>query len=212
MAAPARHSNVLLSAAQAGDWTRVLALTAATAAIAAGELAAVDDEGATLLHLALHQGRPEVAAVLLARGADPRAADRFGRTPLHYLAETADPAKARAAADFVAVLTGPQAGVVGAAGADPNAADGRGRTALHAAAVRGLPAVVAALLAAGARVNAAKLDGQTPLHLAVTRRQAEVARLLLHHGADPDSAAQDGSTPRALAKKFAFDDVLALFV
>lgn len=192
-------NRLLIAAASAADWDRVLALATAGADLQA----AADDDGASLLHLALYQNRFAIAGVLLAHGLSATAPDFFGRTPLHYLAETADPAQASVAADLLPALT--------AHGADPNAADSRGRTPLHAAAVHGLPELLAALLAAGAAVDTAKRDGQTPLHLAVTRHRLAAAHLLLQHGADPDRPAHDGRSPRDLARTFADDDLLAAF-
>src|SRR5690606_39717227 len=49
-------------------------------------------------------GRPEAVMTLLANGADPRAADRDGTTPLHHAARSSDPGVAALLLDASAAL------------------------------------------------------------------------------------------------------------
>ena len=104
--------------------------------------------------------------LLLARGADIKAVDKDGRTPLH----------GAVCCDFggkieVVTLLLPH-------GADVKAVDSSGRTSLHVAAEYGDRGVVELLLAHGADVEAVLPGdhlGCTPLHLASMKN--EVKRL-----------------------------------
>ncbi len=138
-------------------------------------LANANDERSTPLHRATgHDGvvAPVVEAgvavtrLLLARGADARARDARGATPLH-----------RAAAlrpELVPMLL--------AAGADVKTADKDGTTALHMA-VRGKKLETAKLLLErGADVNAEEYGGVTPLLIARDEKAAELEALLESRG------------------------------
>ena len=71
-----------------------LVMTAVDASTTVEELARVldanptllterDGNGDMLIHHAAYEGRPDVVALLLTRGADPNARGSFGKTPLH---------------------------------------------------------------------------------------------------------------------------------
>jgi ankyrin repeat protein len=49
-------------------------------------ITAEDDEGSTSLHEAAEEGHQEVAQLLLTKGADVKAKDRFGLAPLNTAA------------------------------------------------------------------------------------------------------------------------------
>ena len=90
--------------------------------------------------------------LLIEAGADVRARDRAGHTPLHYAAlDNGNPA-------VIAALVG--------AGADVNARGGSGRTPLHIAALRN-PAAFPVLLELGADPAAPDREGRTPMGYAV---------------------------------------------
>jgi Ankyrin repeats (3 copies)/Ankyrin repeat len=147
--------------------------------------------GDTPLHLAAAAQAPDIAADLLAGGAEVRARNRRGAEPLHYAADGV-PGSAQwnpqAQAAVVELLL--------AAGADPNAKDKSGVAPLHRAVRTRCTAAVRALLVGGAAPRLKNKSGSTPLHLAVqaTGRggaghpearaaQAEIIELLLGHGA-----------------------------
>lgn len=158
--------------------------------------------GDTALHIAGAAARRAIAASLLDRGADVRAANRRGATPLHYAADGRagsswwDPDAQRGVIDDLL-----------AAGADPEAVDRSGVVALHRAVRTRSPAAVRALLAGGADPVARNGSGSTPLHLAVQNTgasgsgsdvahaaQREIILVLLEHGARPNDADGKGTT------------------
>ena len=146
------------------------------AAEAAGEPASED-----ALIAAARTGDAEGVAVLLERGADPRAASPDGTTALHWAARAAQ-------APAVELLI--------AAGADPAAANRYGVTPLALAAENGDAASVAALLDAGVDANAVTREGETALLVAARTGRVETIDLLLAAGAEVDAAEQwRGQTP-----------------
>jgi ankyrin repeat protein len=117
---------------------------------------------------AASSGKKEFVELVLDKGADVNAVDRFGNT---------------------AVLTAARLGTVDVAalllakGAKVKVADNEGMTPLHAV---GTKAVAEMLLAQGADVNAVNQEGETPLYLAVQRGDLPLAELLEAKGARHD--------------------------
>jgi len=114
--------------------------------------------GDTALHMAAAAFRRGVAELLVAHGADCRAANRRGAQPLHYAADANrwDPDAQAGTITYLLSI-----------GADPNARDKSGVAPLHRAVrTRSLPAV-RALLDGGANPRQPNKSGSTPLHLAV---------------------------------------------
>ena len=139
--------------------------------------------GRTPLHAAVLDGHQEVAALLLAHGADPNMTDEKGQTALHLAAFGGY----RAAVD-----------VLLARGADVNAKDVRGQTPLHLAAKATHPAaaiVVGLLLDRGASGDADDEHGQTPLHVAAREGHYISAERLAGRGLDVNFADRKGQTP-----------------
>ncbi|HTG20925.1 MAG TPA: ankyrin repeat domain-containing protein [Reyranella sp.] len=148
-------------------------------------------EGDSALHMAAASYQKEIAADLIAKGADVRARNRRGAEPLHYASDGVpgsrrwDPS---AQAATIAILI--------AAGADPNSLDKSGVAPLHRAVRTRCAAAVEALLQGGADVSARNKSGSTPLLLARQKtgrggsgsaearaQQEEILRLLQAHGA-----------------------------
>ena len=166
----------------------------------------------------MHLDDEGTVAALLAAGADPSAANRYGVTPLtlasvngnagiigRLLDAGADAAQASREGE-TALMTAARSGSATAVelllahGADPNTRESwRGQTALMwAAAERHLEAT-ASLVRYGADVGA-RSDGEfTPLLFAVRAGDGAVARALVAAGADIDAADADGHTPLVLA-------------
>lgn len=157
-------------------------------------------------------GRADAVVMLLANGANPRAADAEGNTPLHHAARSTDPAVAAALLD-----AGAERDVLNAEGYSPLAiacAVGNWRLArllLDGGArpepEHGVPALVAAaggeddaagvrlLLNYKARVDARDGGGRTALLAACAAGNVEVAETLLEAGADRNAHDLEGLTP-----------------
>ena len=152
---------------------------------------------------AVKEGKIEAVRALLAKRADPNAAEADGTTALHWAAHldnlaAADRliesgAHAEAANRYgvtplwLACINGSGAMVERLlnAGADPNTAMAEGDTALMTAARTGSVAAVRALLARGARVDAAEnWKGQTALMWAAAGNNAAAIEALVEAGAD----------------------------
>jgi ankyrin repeat protein len=157
----------------------------------------------------------ELAAELLAAGADPDNAGDFDATPLAIATARSNPELARllidAGADpslpmstgqapiHIAASAGDTALVQLLVDARPDLVDlpvtgGAGSTPLMLAAGAPRPDTVAMLIALGADVNAANTNGFTSLHFAIEDgADPDVTRLLLDAGADPDLVAIPGT-------------------
>jgi ankyrin repeat protein len=160
------------------------------------------DNGFTPLHWAVITHQPNMAAFLLAQGAQVNAVDLYGMTPLHKAAAFNEKAIAEMlmAYDADPLVFGAKYGVIQMApihlaaesgytdlvelfldyGVDVNLTTrGKNRvTPLHIAAAKGRADVVELLLKSGAQVNARDAKGETPLHWAVAAEQKEVADML----------------------------------
>ncbi len=176
-------------------------------------------------------GRPEAVMTLLANGADPRATDGEGNTPLHHAARSSDPGVAALLRDAAAELD-----VANAEGVTPlgvACASGNWRLARFLlergarAEVEGaMPALLAAaggdevdpagvqlLLRHKAKVDTRDRDGRTALHVAAANGHAELVAALLDAGADVQARDAHGMTPLLAAARggrvSAFDALLA---
>jgi hypothetical protein len=120
--------------------------------------------GVTPLHLAAATDQPDIAALLVARGADVNATNNLAFTPLHWAASR----------DGVATMR-----LLVEAGADINAKARNNITPLHWAATKNASAAVTFLIQAGADITATTSMGYTPLHLAVKHNPYCEAAVLL---------------------------------
>jgi len=158
-------------------------------------------------------GRPEAVMTLLANGADPRAADGDGNTPLHHAARSSDPGVAALLRDAAAELDVANhdgltpLGVACAAGnwrlarflleRGASAAVAEGTPALLAAAGgdEDDPAGVQLLLRHKARVDARDREQRSALHVAAYQGHAAIVAALLDAGADVHARDAAGATP-----------------
>jgi ankyrin repeat protein len=126
-------------------------------------------DGSTPLHQAVRQNDLKTVQALIKRGADVKAATRYGVTPVGLAALNGNAAILRA-------LLG--------AGADPNSATPGGETALMTAARTGNADAVTLLLDRRADVNAKDpVRAQTALMWAVTENHPDIVKLLAARGA-----------------------------
>lgn len=130
---------------------------------------AVMKDGRTALHIAAFSDKPEVAACLLAAGANPNSLDAFGEPPLISAVAENSVGVAR----LLAATPGIQLDIVAI----------NGRTALQAAVSDDRPELARILLAAGARCDRCSDPAQLPISMALARRSAAMVEALLDHGA-----------------------------
>ena len=159
-------TSEIADAAENRDLAGVRAAIAQHASVTAAQL-----DGTTALHWAAHWNETEAFNLLLRAGADAKAVNRYGATPLSEAAMVGN-------ARMVEALL--------KAGADPNTlTTPDGETVLMTAARAGQLDAVMALAGHGAGVNARETyRGQTALMWAAAEHHPEVVKYLLEHGAD----------------------------
>lgn len=141
-------------------------------------------DGTTALHWAVRHDDIESVNLLIHAGANVKAANRFGMTPLALACTNGN------AATIEALLK---------AGEDPNAVVSvTGDTALMLAARTGKTDAIDVLLNHGADVNKANAEGQTPLMWAAAAKNAAAVQVLLDHKADPNAKTHTAPPPRPL--------------
>ena len=139
-------------------------------------------DGTTALHWAAHHDNLAAADLLIKAGANVRAANRYGVTPLWL-------AGINGSAPMIARLLD--------AGADPNTTMPEGDTVLMTAARTGQVAAVRALLTRGAHVNAQEnWKGQTALMWAAAANNAETVQALIEAGADVHARTKYRTVPQ----------------
>lgn len=143
--------------------------------------------------------------LLLELGANPGRLDRYGRTPLHWLADDPDEE----------LPLGPAIDALLEAGAEVDVPEGEmGGSPLMVATAFGNIAVARAFLDRGADVNyRASGDEEgggaeyTALMIAAQRGDAEFVRLLLESGADPEGRNAEGLTAADLATEAGYAEI-----
>lgn len=178
----------------------------------------------TPLHYAAALQAPEIAALLIAHGANVNAEDMSGTTPLLAAVSGSHLATVRLliehganvqAAERISGQNALMRGVSDAKmarllldhGLNPNARDRSGRTALMQCYT--LP-VVALLIERGAEVDVRDSQGNTALLTATRSLQTEIAALLLKHGANANRANRQGETPLSAARALRSKSLIAL--
>lgn len=141
--------------------------------------------GDTPMHVAVAANRPDMVALLAARGGNPDA-ERKGDSHDSPLTLAARQGCVAAAEALVA------------AGAPPGARHG-GKSALHVAIECGSEEVMEFLLKAGAPPGLEDVCGSTPLHAAVKAGNVEAIRALVAKGASPAAADLGKEMPLHLA-------------
>jgi len=176
---------------------------------------AKDNFSRTPLREARVKRRPEVARLLLERGAEDYSADAMANiTPLHTASATGQLADARELLQSGADVNSKGidnntplhcasnervARILLDHGADPNAQNSYNRTPLHEAVKSGRPEVAHALLDQGAEPNSPDIERRTPLHLASEAGYTDGVRLLLRRNSDVHARDCWGLTPFEVA-------------
>ncbi|KFA54499.1 hypothetical protein S40293_10062 [Stachybotrys chartarum IBT 40293] len=122
--------------------------------------------------------------LLLDNGADVKAKDYTGRTPLSLALNNADETSVQLLLEN---------------GADIESRDDGGRTPLSLAAMTKNKAAVQLLLKNGANIESRDDGGRTPLLLAASQGSRAIIQLLLENGADIESKDDGGKTPLSSA-------------
>jgi ankyrin repeat protein len=145
----------------------------------------VPSEKQTALHLAATFGKAEICRLLLRCGANVRAPNIRGNTPLHCVlgSGVGDVVAAEICAMFIK------------AGASVNVANVDGITPLAFAAQANELSAALILVGKGSEVMAADDKGVTSLHRAAGSADAQMCKLLLESGAVIDAADESGETP-----------------
>jgi len=171
-----------------------------------------DPDGVTALILAARADLTESIKLLLAKGAEVNAKDRWGNSPLssafdsHYYSH--------ADKDTVHHPTPLTIRTLLAAGADIHAGNSVGIPTLMLAARTDSVEALKMLLNAGAQINATDKNGRTVLMFEKWSYMpsVEVFRILLDAKADPNAVAPDGRTPLMFATYGAPPEIIELLL
>ena len=144
-----------------------------------------------------HSGHVEVALLLVKHGADSRARNTHGYTPLYFASLNGDMGVVRFLVEH---------------GADLTVKDNEGRTLLHVASNNGHVEVARFLLEHNADPVTRGKSGWTPLHGAAYCGHLQVVQLLVEHGADPTVQSDGGLTPLHLASRNGHVEIVLFLV
>jgi uncharacterized protein len=165
-------------------------------------------DGTTDLHRAAQKDDLDKVKQLLKAGADAKATNRYGITPLwiacengnsaivELLLEAGADANTRQFGNETVLMTAARTGDIDCVkallkhGADVNAKEKRGQTSVMWAAAEGHANVVDLLIKEGADFKTPLDGGFTPLFFAVREGRADVVKVLLKAGADVNEAMQ----------------------
>lgn len=182
----------LADAAEKADWSKVRTLLKEKAVANA-----VQKDGMSALHWAVHHDDFEITKLLLAAGAKAAAENRYGVTPLSLACTNGN-------ADVIKALL--------SAGADANTTLRGGETVLMTAARTGRVEPVKALLDAGAKVDAKDRKDQTALMWAAADGHTAVIELLIKAGAERNARLKSGFTPMLFAVREGRIDAVTVFL
>ncbi|XVF30743.1 hypothetical protein REPUB_Repub16aG0084800 [Reevesia pubescens] len=158
----------------------------------------VDENGQTLLHIAIAQSRPDIVQLLLEFEPDVEFQSRSGSTPLEAAAGCGEELIVELLLAHKASTERPESSSWGP---------------IHLAAVGGHIEVLRLLLLKGANVDSLTKDGNTALHLAVEERRKDCIRLLLANGSKPDVCnTRDGDTPLHVAAGLGDEQMVKLLL
>ena len=184
----------------------------------------------TPLHIAVHKGHTEIAAILVVAGANPNAKDHKGRTPVHLAAGrgvvqgivSGTKSKAKSLTKSAAcksVSVAEKGTMIGtsatraastwamtAASALCGSESSEGEDTLTINKARGL----VVLLVKGGDPNVRDDNGQTPLHIAAHKGQKLAVQVLIDAGADIEVMDFKGRKPMEFAVDKGHVEVIAL--
>lgn len=157
-------------------------------------LAATDQAGRTLLHIAAQTGKAAICRLYLNAGIDPSALDNAGRT-------AAELAKAAGYSSLSRSLENAIADYTSAPGAVPGSDCDRPLDVREQRALIAGDACVLDGLIAAKRLNARNVKGDAPLHLAAAGGHLLLCNRLFEAGADTTIRNDNGQTPADMASE-----------
>ena len=169
------QSQDIFRYAEAGDIDSLKSLLAVNPRL----LESRDDNGKTVLSIAVQKGHAGLVKYLIARGADVNTHNNYGTTPLHYASYYGQREIVRLLIEKKAQLDSHSEYV---------------STPLFFAVTKGHADVARILIEAGAGVDIADRQNKTPLHAAAQGGHVECVRLLLDAGADRTVITESGET------------------
>lgn len=140
----------------------------------------------TGLMVAAWHGNIEMMALFVARGANPRRANRNGEQPVQLAAWNGHEAAVKWLLERGGVLN----------------REGNNWGALHYAVFNGHSKLANELIASGADVNARSPNGSTPLMLAAREGREDLIKVLFESGADPKAQNDWGDNALTLAMRY----------
>lgn len=140
----------------------------------------------TGLMVAAWHGNVEMMALFVARGANPRRANRNGEQPVQLAAWNGHEAAVKWLLERGGVLN----------------REGNNWGALHYAVFNGHSKLANELIASGADVNARSPNGSTPLMLAAREGREDLIKVLFESGADPKAQNDWGDNALTLAMRY----------
>ncbi|MEE9351013.1 MAG: ankyrin repeat domain-containing protein, partial [Thiotrichaceae bacterium] len=144
-----------------------------------GDINSQDEQGRTLLYLAIQRHHTDGIEFLLLRRADVKKTNTNGDTPLQVAVTTGQSRVVKMLLERHAVIT-PM----------PN-----GDTMIHHALVKGMSVIAMSLLEKGVDVNKTYSAEKSLLHIAATRNLINPAQALLNSGANVNATDSEGATP-----------------
>ncbi|KAK7290661.1 hypothetical protein RIF29_05239 [Crotalaria pallida] len=158
----------------------------------------IDQQGHTLLHLAISQSRPDLVQLLLEFKPDIEVPSQSGSTPLEIASSLGE-------ALIVELLLAHKA--------TTERSESSTNGPIHLAAREGHVDVLRLLLLKGAKVDSLTKDGNTALHLAVEEHRRDCAKLLLANGARTNIRnAREGNTPLHIAAETGDESMVKLLL
>ncbi|KAJ6160634.1 hypothetical protein N7470_004030 [Penicillium chermesinum] len=161
---------------------------------------AVKDSMITPLYGACYGGHTEIAAMLLAKGADPSKPNKSGWTPVNVAASNGH-------LEIVKML------LKKVSKEELAVPDEKGWTPVNAATGRGHTEVVRVLLEAGADYEASNFQNSaTPLYSACYRGNIEIVKLLLGQGADYSKPNKNNWSPINVAASNGYTEIVKVLL
>jgi ankyrin repeat protein len=180
------------------------------------------EQGVSVVMLAMYYGKPDVAKLLVSKGASLNIFEATATGQLARVQElvASDPNLVNATANDgfqplgLASFFGHTTVVhfLLGQGAEANVASKNEQRVmpLHSAVAGQNLEIVQALLVAGADVNARQAGDFTPLHGAAENGQVEMVKLLLGHGADISARSDSGQTAREIGQAKGNQEIVEL--